>query len=77
VLVGANLTETEQDAPAASVLEQVVPAKEKSAPVTEAALGTVTVKLPMPVLVNVAPLVVELPTGVTAKVGVLSEELAA
>jgi hypothetical protein len=73
VALGAKETVTVQELPTASELAHVVDAKEKSAPVTLAAVGVVTVSGPLPVLVNVAVAELEAPTAVAAKLGVESE----
>lgn len=52
--VGLNRTVTEQVPEAAKLVPQVVETNEKSVPVTEAAVGVVTLMAAMPVLVNVA-----------------------
>ncbi len=70
VEVGLNCTVTAQVALTASVVAQVVATKLKPVPVTDEAVGTVTVKGPAPVLVNVAVAVLDEPTGVAAKLGV-------
>ena len=60
--VGWNLTETVQLAPTASVAAQVVDTKLKSVPVTDDAVGIVTLKDAIPLLASVEVSVVEAPT---------------
>ena len=70
VLDDANCTVTAQEAPTAMLVPQLVETKLKSLPMTEEAVGTVTLSAPMPVLLSVATAVVVEPTWVAAKVGV-------
>lgn len=77
VLVGAKRTVMVQLAPAANDDAQVVETKLKSAPVTDADVGTVRVITPMPVLVSVAVVVLLPPTCVVLKTGALKVALAA
>jgi hypothetical protein len=68
--VGANCTVTVQVPLTASVAVHVVDTKLKPEPVTDAAVGTVIVSGPAPVLVKVADAVLVLLTGVAGKDGV-------
>ena len=70
VEVEVNRTVTEQVPFGAKDVLQVVDTNEKSVPDTDAVVGTVTARLPMPVLVSVAVAVLDDPTGVAGNVGV-------
>jgi hypothetical protein len=70
--LGANFTVTLQLLPTASDVPQVVETKLKSAPLTEFAVGTVTLRAIAPSLARVALCVAPLPTPIlpNAKLGV-------
>ncbi len=70
VEVGANCTVTVQVPETARDAVQVVDTKLKPEPVTDEAVGTVTAKAPMPVLLSVAVAVLVEFTGVAGKLGV-------
>jgi hypothetical protein len=67
VLLGVKVTVTVQVAPTANEVPQVVLLKLKSWPLTDAADGGVTLKVPMPVLRRVAAAELEAPTAVVPK----------
>lgn len=69
VAVGLNLTVVMQVPAGASVAGQFVATNEKSVPVTAEAVGTVTLRLPIPVLVSVAAAVLVPPTIVEGNAG--------
>ncbi len=72
VELGLNCTVTVQVPLTAIDAVQVVDTKLKPVPVTDEAVGTVTVRGPTPVLLSVAVAVLDEPTGVDAKLGAAS-----